>query len=104
MSTSSLAALYPAHVSGLVQQYAQVLEKHQLDAIVLHSGSPLKKSVFDDQYWPLTVVPHTRHWLPLAVADCAVVVGHGQTPKLLRNVARDFWEGPPEVESDHFWS
>jgi Xaa-Pro dipeptidase len=59
--------------------------------------------VFDDQYWPLVVVPHTRHWLPLAVADCAVVIELGKKPRLLFNVARDYWEGPPEPESDHFW-
>jgi Xaa-Pro dipeptidase len=102
---SPLASLYQAHVTALLARYAGVLAKHQLDAVVLHTGSPQQKSVFDDQYWPLVVVPHTRHWLPLAVADCAVVVrSNGSKPQLLLNTARDFWEGPAESQSDHFWS
>lgn len=101
---SPLADLYLKHIESLGARYAEVLAKHGLDAVVLHTGSAQKKSVFDDQYWPLVVVPHTRHWLPLAVADCAVVVESGKKPKLIHNVALDFWEGPPERESDHFWS
>ncbi len=101
---SPLASLYQKHIEHLVARYAKVLDKHGLDAAVLHTGTAQQKSVFDDQYWPLVVVPHTRHWLPLAVADCAVVVERGKKPTLLLNTARDFWEGPAESQSDHFWS
>jgi Xaa-Pro dipeptidase len=99
-----LPDLYREHIRELTARYAAVLKKHGLDAVVLHTGSPQKKSVFDDQFWPLVVVPHTRHWLPLAVADCAVVVVPGAAPRLIHNVALDFWEAPAERESDHFWS
>lgn len=101
---SPLPALYREHIRNLSVRYAEVLQRHGLDAVVLHTGSAQKKSIFDDQFWPLVVVPHTRHWLPLAVPDCAVVVQNGQPPRLLHNTALDFWEGPPEPESDHFWA
>lgn len=100
---ASLPSLYADHVRDLVRVYGDVLQKHQLDALVLSTGTPQKKSIYDDQYWPLVGVPHTRHWLPIAVADCAVVIESGKRPRLLLNSARDFWEGPAEPESDHFW-
>jgi len=100
---SQLPHLYQEHIRWLGQRYAAALAKHALDVVVLHTGSPQKKSIFDDQYWPLVGVPHTRHWLPLLVADCAVMVRAGQRPVLLLNTARDFWEAPPESESGHFW-
>src|SRR5690348_4167325 len=100
---ATLTALHRAHVTDLVTRYEKVLADHALDAVVLHTGSAQQKSIFDDQYWPLVVVPHTRHWMPLAVADCAVVVEAGKKPRLLVNTERGYWEGPPEPESDHFW-
>ena len=101
---TSLPSLYADHIEALGRLYGEVLARHQLDAIVLSTGTPQKKSSYDDQYWPIVGIPHTRHWLPLAVADCAVVIKSGQRPRLLLNTARDFWEGPSEPESDHFWS
>lgn len=99
-----LARLYQDHVTGLTARYATVMAKHGLDALVLHAGSPQKKSLFDDQHWPLVGVPHTKHWLPLAVVDSAVVIVPGKKPQVLVNVARDFWEGPAELEGDHYWT
>jgi Xaa-Pro dipeptidase len=101
---SSLPSLYADHVRELVRLYALTLARHQLDAVVLSTGTPQKKSTYDDQFWPLVGIPHTRHWLPLAVADCALVIAGGMRPRLLLNTARDFWEGPAEPESSHFWS
>src|SRR5436190_12327221 len=98
-----LADLYARHIATLIQKYGDVMKRHSVDALVLHTGTAKQKSAFDDQYWPLVVVPHTRHWLPLQVADCCVVIEQGKKPTLLLNTARDFWEGPPEQQSDHFW-
>ncbi len=101
---AALARLYADHVRALSARYAELLGKHGLDALVLHAGSPQKKSAFDDQSWPLVSVPHTKHWLPLAVVDSAVVIEPGKQPRVLVNVARDFWEGPPDEEGDHYWA
>ena len=101
---ASLARHYPDHVASLRARYQEVMARHELDALVLHVGTPLAKSVFDDQHWPLVPVPHVKHWLPLTVADSAVVIELGKEPRVLWNVARDFWEGAPELEGDHYAS
>lgn len=94
-----LDRLYVAHVADLVVRYSRVLEAPDQaddawDAIALHSGSPVKRSAFDDQYWPLRPVPHWQHWLPLAEPDCALIVRPGQRPRLVVPASRSFWERP----------
>jgi Xaa-Pro dipeptidase len=101
-SSGALDRLYLDHVADLERRYAAVMEERGLDALVIHSGSPAKRSVFDDQYWPLRPVPHWQHWLPLAEADCALVVRPGARATVLRKVVHDFWEKTPEPESRAF--
>ena len=101
---ATLSRLHAAHVDDLVRRYAELMKTHALDAVVLHTGRAQQKSIFDDQYWPLVGVPHTKHWMPLLVADCALVIEPGKKPRLLLNTERGFWEGPPESESDHFFA
>jgi Xaa-Pro dipeptidase len=86
---------YVAHVAELEARYARVLAAEGWDAVVLHSGSLLKRSQFDDQTWPFRAVPHWQHWTPLAEPDCALVVRPGRRPLLFRNSATSFWESPP---------
>jgi Xaa-Pro dipeptidase len=101
---AALPALYADHLAALDRRYADVCAAQGIDGVVIHSGSAQKKSTFDDQYWGLVVVPTFRHWLPLAVENCALWVRPGHKPVLFSNVDRSFWDGPAEVESDHFWS
>ncbi len=100
---AELEALYPEHVATLGKGYGRSLESNGFDGVLIHAGSPKIRSIFDDQYWPLRVTPHYQHWLPLAVADGALLVLPGRRPVLFHNVERSFWEGPVEPESDHFW-
>jgi Xaa-Pro dipeptidase len=86
--------LYAEHVVDLARRYRAALEAHGWDAVVVHSGSLVKRSAFDDQYWPLRPVPHWQHWVPLAEPDCALVVSLDQRPKLWIQAARSFWERP----------
>ena len=81
-------------MADLEVRYARVLAEHGWDAAVIHSGSPVKRSAFDDQYWPLRPVPHWQHWLPLAEPDCALIVRHAARPKLVVLRNRSFWEKP----------
>src|SRR6476619_7433141 len=92
---------YLDHVARLQIGYARVLAERGFDAIVLHSGTQKTRSDFDDQHWPLRVVPHFAHWLPLAVPDCALIVG-GARPKLIWCKEVSFWEQPAEVPGDHW--
>src|SRR4051812_20487207 len=102
MDKQSLADLHRAHVGTLSQRTAEVLRNHGLDALVLHAGTPLKRTLADDQYWPLRPTPHFQHWAPLAEPGSAVIVEAGKKPKLVRLVSTSFWENPAPSESDHF--
>ena len=99
----NLSGLHRAHVEKLSQQTAIALAQSAFDALVLHSGTPLKRTEVDDQYWPLRPTPHFQHWLPLAEADCFLLVVPGRKPRLFRALEPSFWEGPAAPESDHFW-
>lgn len=89
-----LDALYLEHVADLERRVTRVLDEHGWDAVVLESGSLVKRSRFDDQYWPLRSCPHFQHWLPLAEPDCALVVRPGRKTTLLRSTEAGFWEKP----------
>jgi Xaa-Pro dipeptidase len=102
MDTQSLAELHRAHVASLSKRTAEALRKNGLDAVVLHSGMPLKRTLADDQYWALRPTPHFQHWAPLAEPGCAIVVEAGKKPKLVRLLSTSFWEELAPPESDHF--
>jgi Xaa-Pro dipeptidase len=74
----------------------------EVDAVVIHSGTPLKRTEFDDQYWPLRPTPHFQHWLPLAQADCVLIIQPGKTPRLLWFKSTSFWEMPALPETNHW--
>ncbi len=103
MPSAGLDALYLHHVTDLERRTAAALEQEGWDAAVLHSGSLVKRSQFDDQYWPLRPTPHFAHWVPLAEPDCAVVVRPGRKPRLVRTMRVGYWETPPEPESRAFF-
>jgi Xaa-Pro dipeptidase len=104
MDRETLEELHRAHVSQLASDTARALRQHGYDALVVHSGSPQKRTQADDQYWPLRVTPEFQHWLPLSEAGCALVVEPGRTPRLLRLRETNFWEAPAPPETDHFWA
>jgi Xaa-Pro dipeptidase len=97
-----LDSLYLDHVADLEGRYGRVLAELGWDAVVVESGAPIKRSQFDDQYWPLRPCPHFQHWLPLAQADCALVVRPGQKTTLLLTSAASFWEKAAAPESMAF--
>src|SRR5437868_3816631 len=98
-----LANLHRAHVGQLLHGVAEALEKSGFTALVLHSGTPLKRTDADDQFWPLRATPHFQHWLPLAEPGCLLIVVPGRKPVLVRPRPQSFWEAPAPPEVDHFW-
>lgn len=102
MDLPRLKALYQAHLKDLTARYAPVLVTAEVDAVVIHSGTPLKRSDFDDQYWPLRPTPHFQHWLPLAQAECVLVIQPGKKPRLLWLKSTSFWEKPALPETNHW--
>ncbi|MSP17618.1 MAG: Xaa-Pro dipeptidase [Myxococcales bacterium] len=99
---NDLERLHGEHVAWLSTEYARSLGETGWDAVLVHSGRPAPRTVFDDQFWPLRPTPHFQHFAPLAEADCALLVVPGRRPTLLKNVARDFWERPALPESEHY--
>jgi len=102
VSPAELDALYLDHVADLRRRFDALLNAQGWDAVVIESGAPAKKSRFDDAYWPLRPCPHFQHWLPLAEADCALVVRAGRKPVLVRPSETSFWERPPPPETTAF--
>src|SRR4051812_26312416 len=99
-----LSSLYRHHVQTVSAGAAGALEKTGHAALLVHSGSPLKRTETDDQYWALRVTPHFHHWLPLTEPGCAVLFVPGRKPKLLRALHDSYWEALPQPESEHFWA
>ena len=102
MDISTLTELYRAHLDDLRTRYAKVLATAELDALVIHSGTPLKRSEQDDQYWSLRPTPHFQHWLPLAQPECVLVLVPGKRPRLLWLKSTSFWEKAALPETDHW--
>jgi Xaa-Pro dipeptidase len=97
-----LTQLYLAHIEDLTRRYAPVLAKAQVDALVIHSGTPQKRTEQDDQYWPLRPTPHFQHWLPLAQPECVLIVVPGKKPRLLWLKSKSFWEKAALPETNHW--
>src|SRR3954469_8688712 len=98
-----LTGLYQDHVAALEKSYAKILGAQGWEGVAIHSGLAKLRSAYDDVYWPLRVTPHFQHWLPLAVADCVLVVVPGKRRVLSRNAEPNFWEAPAPPETGHFW-
>jgi Xaa-Pro dipeptidase len=93
-----ISKLYAEHVRALQTRYESVLSKHGLDAIVIHSGTPKKRTEFDDQFFNLRPTPHFQHWIALEEPDCFVIVRAGHKPELIWPVVESFWERPRTLD------
>src|SRR5919202_6164448 len=98
-----LVNLHRAHVAQLLRNVATLLDKYGFSALVIHSGTPSKRTAADDQYWPLRATPHFQHWVPLSEPGCLLIAVPGRKPVLVRPRAEGFWEAPAPPETDHFW-
>ncbi len=99
-----LASLHRAHIAQVSRGTAAALETAGFSALLIHSGTPLKRTLADDNYFPLRTTPHFHHWLPLQEAGCTLLFVPGQKPRLFRPAELNIWEAPAPPESDHFWS
>ena len=104
MDEAQLGRLYLEHVAALQRAYEALLVDTKWDAVLIHSGSALPKTMFDDQSWSLRATPHFQHWLPLPEGECALLVRGGKKPVLFRPSELSFWESPPPPEVDFFWA
>jgi Xaa-Pro dipeptidase len=102
VETEALAGLYKDHVRTIEARYAAALTEAGFDAVVVHSGTPKKRSDFDDQYFPLRPTPEFHLWAPLMEADCFVVFETGKKTMLVWPECKSFWERPAPPEATHF--
>ena len=93
-----LADAYRYHLRVIEGRYGAAMQTLGLDRLVIHSGTPKPRTVFDDQFWNLRPTPHFQHWLALAEADSALVIEPGKRPKLVWHRSTSIWEQPPEPE------
>src|SRR6266478_6415312 len=98
-----LKELHRVHIEVISRGVAAALDKAGFAALVVHSGTPQKRTDADDQYWPLRPTPHFQHWLPLAEPGCLLIAVPGRRAVLVRPPVQSYWEAPPVLESDHFW-
>jgi Xaa-Pro dipeptidase len=89
------ASLYADHVRAITRAYVRAAETCGFDITLVHSGSLISKTTFDDQDFPLRTTPAFQHFVPLAEPDCFVVVRGDRRPLLLRPRTSSFWETRP---------
>ncbi len=99
---SDLSTLYPGHLAELQVRTKNVLNRENLQALVIHSGQELK-IFLDDMGYPFKVNPHFKHWLPLVdVANSWLIVNGEDKPKLIYYQPVDFWHKVQPL-ADSYW-
>jgi Xaa-Pro dipeptidase len=104
VDTEALARLYQDHVRDVEKRYATALSEAGFDAVIVHSGTPKKRTELDDQYFPLRPTPEFHLWAPLTEPDCFVVFETGTKTQLVWPVCKSFWERPAPPDATHFMS
>jgi len=102
VDTKELAGLYADHVRVVEARYAEAAAASGFDVIVVHSGTPKKRTEFDDQYFPLRPTPEFQLWAPLVEPDCFVVFESGKKTTLVWPECKSFWERPAPPDATHF--
>ncbi|WP_192459329.1 Xaa-Pro dipeptidase [Musicola keenii] len=99
----TLTSLYHQHVTTLQQRTRAVLERYQLDALLIHSGELL--TVFlDDHAYPFKANPQFKAWLPVTqVPNCWLWVDGVNRPTLWFYSPVDYWYNVAPVP-DSFWT
>ncbi|HBO22357.1 MULTISPECIES: Xaa-Pro dipeptidase [unclassified Providencia] len=98
-----LNVLYAEHIKTLQQRTQQVLQRSQLDAILIHSGEPLRVFL-DDCDYPFKVNPHFKAWVPVTdVPHSWLLVDGVNKPKLWFYSPVDYWHSVEPLPNS-FWT
>lgn len=103
---SDYQSLYGAHVKEIQKRWEAALAAHGLDAVVVHSGTPMY-GFLDDYEYAFRPNPHFLWWLPLTHhPDSVLLVRAGRKPVLFYYQPDDYWYLPPSDPeawwADHF--
>ncbi len=104
MDTEALSSLYRDHLRTVEARYASALTEAGFDAVIVHSGTPKKRTEFDDQFFPLRPTPEFHLWAPLTEPDCFVVFQTGEQTMLVWPECKSFWERPAPPDATYFLS
>lgn len=96
-------SLYAAHVAQVQSHWEAALEAENLQAAVVHSGTPMH-SFLDDYEYAFRSNPHFLHWLPLTRhSDSGLLIVPGERPRLFYYQPDDYWYLPP-ADPEHWWA
>ena len=94
---------YRAHIAELQSRTRAVLERDQLQGLLIHSGEPIY-AFLDDNTYPFKVNPHFNAWLPLTnVPHCWLQVDGVNRPRLFFYSPVDYWHAV-EPEPQEYWA
>ena len=98
-----LAGLYAEHIKTLQKTTQQVLQRIKLDAILIHSGEPIR-IFLDDSDYPFKVNPHFKAWVPVTdVPHSWLLVDGVNKPKLWFYSPVDYWHSVEPLPTS-FWT
>ncbi|MGI9321711.1 MAG: hypothetical protein ACR2O5_09885, partial [Thiogranum sp.] len=86
---------YAAHVEEIQSRWELALEAENLQAVLVHSGTPLV-SFQDDYEYAFRPNPNFLAWLPLTHHhDSSLLIRPGEKPRLFYYQPDDYWYLPP---------
>ncbi|MFT4928055.1 MAG: Xaa-Pro dipeptidase [Phenylobacterium sp.] len=98
-----LVTYYQQHIAENQSRVTAVLNRENLDALVIHSGQS-KRQFLDDLDYPFKVNPLFKAWLPVIDnPNCWLIVNGSDKPKLIFYRPKDFWHKVPD-EPQEFWT
>ncbi len=99
----TLASLYNDHLATLQQRAREVLERNNLDALLIHSGE-LQRVFLDDHSYPFKVNANFKAWVPVtSVPNCWLWVDGVNKPKLWFYSPVDYWHSVEPLPNS-FWT
>ena len=94
---------YAAHVAEMQSRWETALEAENLQAVLVHSGTPLI-SFQDDYEYAFRPNPNFLAWLPLTRHhDSALLIRPGEKPQLYYYQPDDYWYLPP-ADPQSWWA
>jgi len=97
-----LVAKYVQHISENQRKVKTILERENLESLVIHSGK-LKYMFQDDMTYPFKANPLFKAWVPLLKnPNCWLIVNGSDKPKLVFFQPVDFWHSVPEDPTDYW--
>ena len=93
----SLSTFYKEHIATLQARALEILQRNQLDALLIHSGESMT-TFLDDHDYPFKVNPQFKAWVPVTqVPNCWLWIDGVNPPKLWFYSPVDYWHS---VERD----